>query len=215
MANLSKFSEVEFKYNAENISRESFDSLAESFFPERHLSVGLKCINGKDPVDYYFTAPSGDRFMRWRFGCDDEGTPTWELTSKLKTSDKNNNVRSEVNIEINSRYMSIDAATEFSRHHGCEFDFAVKKDVQVYWMGDVVLSHYTTYDLDGTKLNTFMEIEADERLTWNSEEEAVSVISDWEKRLAPLGITSRNRIKKSLFEFYTNTSKKEAKEWTI
>lgn len=206
------FKEIEFKYYADEISREAFDSAVKSIGGiKKEQRLHSVSENGKDSVDHYFTNKDSTRFMRWREGQTVSGNKTWELTSKIKLSDKNNNLRTEVNIPINSSGMVISKAKEFSKHHGCEYDFSIRKDVQIYWIGKVVLSHYTTYDYEGNKLHTFMEIEADESYSWESDEEALNEIVEWEKKLSCLNITPQNRIKRSLFELYTGKIKTNSK----
>jgi len=201
---MSNFKEVEFKYNAKDIPRSLFDEAVRSLDSniKKELCLFASSENGKDSVDHYFSTDD-DRFMRWREGQDKNGVKTWELTSKVKLNDSNNNIRDEVNITLNARDMTIGKAKEFSDHHNCKYDFSIKKDVQIYWVDNIVLSHYTVFDIYGKELNVFMEIEADESYAWDSTEQAVDVISEWEKKLAPLGITYQHRIKKSLYEFYT------------
>jgi len=212
---MSDFKEIEFKYYAHDIPRKKFDKVITGL-PEGTIKGDLMLLaeadNGKHSIDHYFTAPDSARFMRWREGQDKNNNKSWELTSKYKMTEKNNNVRSEVNIPVNAKDMNIKKAKEFSSHHGLEYDFSIKKDVQIYWMNDpVVLSHYTTFDMEGNVLHTFMEIEADEKHEWESEEQALEVISSWEKKLSDLGITAQNRIKRSLFEFYTGKIKQGEK----
>lgn len=197
-----EFCEIEFKYNAEEISRTAFNNLMKTFGPfKKELQLFATSANGKNSIDHYYS--NGERLMRWREGQDGNGSKTWELTSKARLSKLNNNKRKEVNVPLITKDMSIEKAAEFSEMHGLGHDFSISKDVQIYWADKVVFSHYTTFDMNGKALNTFMEIEADEKYKWESEEEAFEVITAWEKRLAPLGLTPQHRIKKSLFEFYT------------
>ena len=211
---MTNFKEVEFKYHAKDISRKAFDSLINKIGGiKRDLCLHATTDNNKDSVDHYFTSfnkhiPVGNqRFMRWREGQNKTGTKTWELTSKVKLSKTNNNVRDEVNIPLSATGMNFKKALEFSAQHLCGYDFSIKKDVQIYWLDKVVFSHYTTFTLEGKELHTFMEIEADESHNWASEEQALEFISEWEKKLVSLGITAKNRIKKSLFEFYSGKIK--------
>jgi adenylate cyclase class IV len=194
-----KHTEVELKFNAEGIERSNFDTLCKSLLPKKELLLSSDG-DGKPSVDHYFT--KGDRFMRFRYG-----SGKWELTSKLKTKEGNNNVRVEVNINLGSG-MSFEKAKAFSEIFGLEHDFTIAKDVQVYWFDKIVLSHYTCYDQSMKKLNTFMEIEADEAHRWESQEQALAEVVEWEKKLSSLGITPQKRIKKSLFEFYTTKGEK-------
>lgn len=209
---MSNFQEIEFKYYANKILRSDFDNIIKKIGGiKKDLLLFSEAENGKHSIDHYYSNKTEARFMRWREGQDKNGSKTWELTSKVKTNDLNNNVRNEVNIPLNARDMSLSKAIEFSSQHKCSYDFSIRKDVQIYWMGDIVLSHYTVFDLNGNKLNIFMEIEADESVEWESEQKALDAIVLWEKKLSVLGITAQNRIKKSLYEFYSGniTLKKE------
>ena len=197
-----EFHEIEYKYNSEEINRVEFNTFLKGFGPfKKDLTLEINPVNGKDSIDHYCS--NGERFMRWREGQDSNGNKTWELTSKSRLSKLNNNKRKEVNIPLNTKDMTLEKAIEFSEMHGCKYDFSIKKEVQIYWTGKAVFSHYTTYDLTGKRLNCFVEIEADEKFKWESEEQAFTEINDWEKKFAPLGLTPQHRIKKSLFEFYT------------
>lgn len=191
-----KHFEIENKYNAENITRKDFCDLIEGKFkPKKELFV----INpvDDDSGDHYYT--KGDRFMRFRT----DGKAYWELTSKVKLTENNNRVRTEVNIPLGKK-MTIDSAKAFAEIFGLKYDFTVKKDVAIYWIDDVVLSHYLCYDIKGKKLNTFLEIECNEEAEFESEQAAIDLLNKWEKKLEPLGINANKRIRKSLFEFYTN-----------
>lgn len=187
-----KWTEIETKYRAEEITREDFDALVSSMNPLRSLTLSKDAS-----CDYYFTA--GSRFMRFRFSENE-----WELTSKTKTTDTNNKVRTEVNAKFMHGHMDAEKAEALARSVGLAPDFNITKAVQIYWFPKVVLSHYTTYD-GAKKLDTFLEVEALEDYPWSSETEALDEIAIWEKKLAPLGINSFKRIRRSLFEMYTRS----------
>jgi adenylate cyclase class IV len=185
-----KFHEIEYKYQAEDISRADFDKLAKSLKPIKEWSA-----TGENSIDYYFTKK--DKFMRFR-----TSDSKWELTTKYKTADTNNKVRIEVNIKLGSG-MSYDKAKTFAGVFGLEPDFTIAKDVQVYWFDKIVLSHYTCLGEGGKKLDTFLEIECDESYKWESEEQALAELAEWENKLSSLGINAYKRIRRSLFEMYT------------
>ena len=69
-----------------------------------------------------------------------------------------------------------------------------------------MLVYYVVYDKEMKELRRFIEIEADEEQTWDSEQQAWDEIARYEKLLESLGITSRNRLKKSLYEIFKKTS---------
>jgi adenylate cyclase class IV len=188
--------EIEFKFNADEISRKDFCNLIEKKFkPIKTLE--LQNPLDDDSGDHYYT--KGDRFMRFRT----DGKSYWELTTKVKQSETNNRVRVEVNIPLGKK-MTLNKAEAFADVFGLKHDFTIKKDVAIYWIDHIVLSHYICYDPKGKKLNTFMEIEANEEHEFSTEQEALDLLVEWEKKLEPLGINANKRIKKSLFEFYTN-----------
>lgn len=182
--------EIEFKYNAKDIKREDFDKLCKSLNPKKELLV-----LPEDSCDYYFSKKN--KFMRFR-----KCKSSWELTTKVKHDDNNNKVRTEVNIKLGSG-MSEGKARAFAEVFNLKPDFAIKKDVQVYWFDKIVLSHYTCIDEADNKLDTFLEIECDESYPWKNIEEALAELGAWENTLSKLGINAQKRIRRSLFEIYT------------
>jgi len=66
----------------------------------------------------------------------------------------------------------------------------------------MVICYYVVYDEEWKEKRRFLEIEADEDLPWDSEAQAWMAVEDYEKAFEPLGITSKNRLKKSLFEMF-------------
>lgn len=195
--------EIEFKYDAEKIGRDKFDTIIKGFGPTiKSLTLTVTSPDGLDSIDHYFS--NGSRFMRWRESHNADGVKTWELTSKSRTNKLNNNIRKETNLPLIVKDMDFEKAKDFSEQHKLRYDFSIGKDVQVYWFETIVLSHYTTYNIKGKSVDTFMEIEANEEYPWENEAKALTEVIEWEKKFAPLGITPQHRIKKSLFEFYTN-----------
>ncbi len=197
-----KYTEIEFKYSANNITRKNFDIFMSEFTPfKKELLILPPFEGGKDSVDHYFS--NGKRFFRWRNSTETNGTETWELTSKTRTSKVNNNIRNEVNLPLVTEGMSFDKAKAFSEMHKLFYDFSIKKSAKVIWVENVVISHYATYTLKNNKLDTWLELEADESVEWSSEAEAMETVLEWEKKFAVLGITPQHRVKRSLFEMYT------------
>lgn len=183
--------EIEYKYSADEISRKDFEKVAIGLEPNRQL-----LLKKESAIDYYFTR--GVRFMRFRHS----GGEDWELTTKVKLSKTNNQVRMETNVNLGPG-MSYEKAKSFA--NGCEFepDFSISKEGVVYWFDKIVLSYYTSFNAEGQKLDTFLEIECLESYPWESETQALEELVEWEKKLASLGINSYKRVRKSLFEFYT------------
>jgi adenylate cyclase class IV len=182
-----KYKEVETKYDASDIGIDRFEKLVSTLgAPKKKMMVSS--------YDDYFVNKDGN-FVRYRY-TDNYG----ELTIKRKTQDINNNERIEVNISTSGdNYKAVEAFCELL---GYKFNFGIYKTCRIYWIDKVVLVWYVVYDKSMKELRRFIEIEADEDLEWASEEEAWAEVVKYEKLLEPLEITSRNRIKKSLFEMF-------------
>jgi len=159
-----------------------------------------------DSDDEYYTRESNDpdidyEFVRYRFSDDRKKDKRAELTTKKKLKDSNNIIRKEQNVRVdsNDKETIIEFVTDGL---GYDYNFKISKYVQIYVFKDATIPWYTVIDEKG-KEDTFAEIEVDEKLLHSiNEEEAWAIISKYEKILEPLGITPRNRLRKSLFEMY-------------
>jgi adenylate cyclase class IV len=180
------FKEIEFKYDASSIEMSKFLALVEQLSTHKKMMVSS--------YDDYFTDESGN-FIRYRHH-DGRG----ELTIKRKVTDKNNNERIEVNVPTAGD--NLKAITAFVDLLGYKHNFGIYKTCKIFWVDKVVLVYYVVYDKELKELRRFIEIEADEDLQWSSEQEAWDEIAKYEKVFEPLGITSKNRLKKSLFEIF-------------
>lgn len=182
-----QFREVEAKYDAADITLKDFIKLVESKYKvKKRLLVSS--------YDDYFV-DKNDNFLRYRHK---EGRG--ELTIKRKLDEHNNNKRIEVNIPTDGNAML--AVTQFAELLGYQHNFCVYKTCEVYWIDNVVICYYVVYDEEWKEQRRFIEIEADEDLHWESEAAAWAVVEAYEKDFEALGITSRNRLKKSLFELF-------------
>ena len=181
------FREIEFKYDADGISMNSFVDLVES-----KLSFQKKMMVSS--YDDYFIDTIGN-FVRYRY-TDNGG----ELTIKRKLNDKNNNDRIEINIPTTGdNFKSVSA---FLSLLGYKHNFGIYKTCKIYWTGKAVLVYYVVYDKEMKELRRFIEIEADESYPWISESDAMEEILKYEKTLESLEIKPKNRLKKSLFEIF-------------
>jgi adenylate cyclase class IV len=185
------FKEIELKYDAADINMSAFVDLVESSF-----SISKKMMVSS--YDDYFTDSNGN-FIRYRHH-DNRG----ELTIKRKINEKNNNERVEVNVPTTGD--NLKTVTAFVDLLGYKHNFGIYKTCKIYWVDKVVLVYYVVYDKEMKELRRFIEIEADEEQTWDSEQQAWDEIARYEKLLESLGITSRNRLKKSLYEIFKKTS---------
>lgn len=179
------YKELELKYRADGVALDEFKSLVHSYNPE--------WVNVSS-YDDYFTNDANE-FIRYRYH-DNMG----QLTIKRKTVDANNNNRIEVNIDTEPKGSKNIAA--FVSLLGYRHNFSIFKTCHIAFLEKVVLVYYITYDKNMNELDRFLEIEANEKYRWQSEEQAWAEVLDWEKKFEIFGITSRNRLKKSLFELY-------------
>ena len=179
------FKELETKYYADNIAMEDFIKLVQPLNPEWMMVSSY---------DDYFTNDK-DEFIRYRYH-DHMG----ELTIKRKTTDANNNNRVEVNVPTDGKSgPSIDA---FCQLLGYKKNFSIFKTCKIAFLEKAVLVYYVVYDENLNEKKRFIEVESKETYNWASEEEAWATVVEYENMLAPLGISAKNRLKKSLFELF-------------
>lgn len=186
------FKEIEFKYDANTVEMSKFEELI-ALLPAFRKKMTVSSY------DDYFTDPVGN-FIRYRY-TDGRG----ELTIKRKLSEKNNNERIEVNVPTAGD--NLQTITAFVDLLNYKHNFGIYKTCKIYWIDKVVLVYYVVYDKELRELRRFIEVEADEELQWVSEQEAWDEISKYEKLMEPLGITPKNRLKKSLFEIFRRSEK--------
>lgn len=179
------FKELETKYFADDINMNDFIELVEPLKPEWMM------VSSYD--DYFIN--DKDEFIRYRYH-DHMG----ELTIKRKTTDANNNNRIEVNVPTDGK--SSDAIEAFAGLLGYQKNFSVFKTCKIAFLEKAVLVYYVVYDENLVEKQRFIEVEAKETYAWTSEEEAWATVVEFENMLAPLGISAKNRLKKSLFEIF-------------
>lgn len=148
--------------------------------------------------DYYFTKPDGS-FLRYRKATTEKRA---EVTLKEKPKDaKNNILRKEVNWRVD--HTSKETIYEGAEMMGYAFNFSIWKACHIYKMRDNTTLVFYTVRGEDNKVDHFIEIELDESgIGRKTEEQAWSLIRQWEEFLSPLGITYRNRLTKSLYEMY-------------
>lgn len=179
------FKELETKYSADDIDMADFIKLVEPLNPEWMMVSSF---------DDYFTNDK-DEFIRYRYH-DHMG----ELTIKRKTTDANNNNRVEVNVPTDGKASA--AIDAFCDLLGYKKNFSIFKTCKIAFLEKTVLVYYIVYDKNLNEKQRFIEVEAKENYPWTSEEEAWAEVIKYENMLAPLGISSKNRLKKSLFEIF-------------
>lgn len=182
-----KFKEFESKYDAKEITLADFKAFINKWFKvQKQLLVSS--------YDDYFVNDSGD-YIRYRHR-DGHG----EMTIKRKLTERNNNKRIEVNLPTSGN--NLEAVTQFAELLGYKHNFCIYKNSLVYWVDNMVICYYVVCDEDWKEKRRFVEIEADEDFAWESEAKAWMAVEDCEKVFEELGITAKNRLKKSLFEMF-------------
>jgi adenylate cyclase class IV len=177
--------ELEYKYYADDIGMDDFIKLFQPLNPTWMMVSSY---------DDYFTNDK-EEFIRYRYH-DHMG----ELTIKRKTTDLNNNNRVEVNVPTDGKSSaSIEA---FANLLGYKKNFSIFKTCKIAFLEKVVLVYYVVYDENLNEQKRFIEVEAKESHPWSSEEEAWAEVVKHETMLVPLGISAKNRLKKSLFELF-------------
>lgn len=193
------FKELEYKYSADEISLKDFQARMTQIlkqFPED--IVKIKDVSSWDT---YYTKPNGD-FCRYR---NSELSP--ELTIKRKLSDKNNQKRIEVNVPLDSQRVRQDKLEEvvnaYTELEGYQKNFKIYKTCFIYFIGPLNYVFYIVYDENMNEQRKFIEIEFDEEVARSlSEEEVFKRLDEFELLLTPLGINSKKRLKRSLFEMF-------------
>lgn len=147
--------------------------------------------------DYYYTKPDGS-FLRYRKAVTEKRA---EITMKEKPTGAKSNIQRK---EVNWRVEGNDRSTihEGALMMGYTYNFSIWKSCHIYNFKDATLVFYTVRD-ENNILDHFVEIELDEKSIHKlTEKEAMDIIRKYEEILSPLGITYKNRLKKSLFEMY-------------
>lgn len=206
---LNEFSELEFKYNADEVGLKQFTDLMEQVSYNKQLTVSS--------WDIYYTKPGvEDEFIRFR-----ESVEKPELTIKRKVKDANNFKRIEVdvpldpNIPMNELRKTVE---EFVKLEGYTENFKIYKSCFIYWKEFVNYVYYIVYDEQMREQSRFIEVEFnkdklkdfDQRYVQVETVEGTAMVQEHpedylrvqEKKLEVLGITNRNRLKRSLFEMF-------------
>lgn len=184
-----KFKEVEFKYSADNISLEKFHEFCRGRKPKNYILAA-------GPDYFYQNNKQPDSFCRFRDGRDYK-----QVTFKRKTSNSNNFIRTEHNINV-----SESTTEDMVRALVSEFDYAynttVFKTCFIYIYDYYTLVYYVCANEEAQEVGRFVEIEMDEGYPWVSEQEAWDGLITMEKLCKGLGISPQARVKKSLYEIF-------------
>lgn len=181
--------EVEFKYNAEDISLSKFTEFCNGRSPKKSLFA-----SGWD--HFYFNSKDPTAFARHRIGPDCN-----QKTFKRKLAINNNFIRTEHNIDLAPGVTKEQVEAEYEEF-GYSHVLSVFKNAFVFNYDWHTFVYYIVYDTEMKELGRFIEIEMSEEHAWTNEQEAWGQLIILEKVCKDLGISPQSRIKRSLFELY-------------
>lgn len=183
------YDEVEFKYDARNISIESFHKLCKKFNPSAYLEQ-----YGTDT--FYYCKHIEQGFCRHRIGNDIN-----QLTYKEKTCTENSVIRREVNVDLEKNTKE-NVVSTFLNYQGYTKQNTIGKASFVYLCNDHVMAYYVCYDNNMKELGRFIEIEIREDKELGTADDKFTQLVVIEKLCKSLGIKPKDRVNSSLFELY-------------
>lgn len=184
-----KFIEMEFKYRADDITLDQFSEYCESAGTYKHITAS--------GWDYFYDSTRTEGFARHRVGSDFN-----QLTYKRKTTDANNYVRQEDNLDL-SPGVSVSQVSSFLHKFGYKHNTAIFKNCFIYKYDTYTLVYYCIYDTNLKQVGKFIEIEMSEDYPWSSEEQAWEQLIQVEKACKAIGLSPQCRMRKSLYELVT------------
>ena len=184
-----KNKEIEFKYKASSLTLSEFKFFCVSRKPDK-----FQIISGYD--HFYSNTSTTDSFYRHRVNTNEN-----QLTFKRKTDSSNNFIREEHNIDL-PLSVSEEKIKDLCNITGYQYNFSIFKNCFIYNYSYYTLVFYICYDINLNELDRFIEIEMKEDHDWVDEQEAYGELLTLEKLCQNLGISSKDRINKSLFELF-------------
>lgn len=184
------FKEIELKYRADNVLLSDFQAYCES----SKKPYSFLHASGYDY--FYDDAVEPGEFCRHRVGADMN-----QLTFKRKTTNKNNYIRTEHNINL-AKDTTVDQVSALCSEFGFSFNTSIFKTCFVYKFQSHTAVYYVCYDIEMKELGRFIEIELDENRNWGDEENAMKALQVLEQDMSRLGLKPQSRVKKSLFELF-------------
>lgn len=179
---MADFTELEYKYKADNINLTDFKKLMKKLPITRKMEASS--------WDFYYTNESNS-FIRYR------ASSTPELTQKVKTSESNNWSRVEVDLSLDPIKADKETVTKFVELLGYQENFRVFKTCFVYWLDKVNYVFYNVFDENMKEVGRYIEVECNK----NSGADQ-SHLDEAADKLKELGLNPSNRMKKSIFELY-------------
>lgn len=186
---MNEFSELEFKYKADDITLKSFTTLMKE----------LAVVSRKDVSswDHYFTNDANkDEFIRFR----ESDEP--ELTIKRKTNQANNWQRVEVDLPIENKRHKVGTVHKFVELLGYKPNTSIYKTCFIHWLEYINFVYYIVYDEDMKQIGKFIEVEFNKNKLPQHLDKVADQLKYGQEVLAKLGLTPQHRLKKSLFEIF-------------
>ena len=182
------FTELEYKYRADDVKLSDFQKLME----ELPTYIETKEVSS---FDIYYTA-TAEKFIRYRMS---KLTP--ELTIKRKNNTTNNWDRIEVDLPL-SPDATETTVEKFVGLLGYKKNFKIYKSCFIYFFDNFNTVYYTVYNEEMKEVGRFLEIEINKDKVEELGDNTTEVLKKVEDTLSIFNITSKNRLKKSLFEMY-------------
>lgn len=197
-ADILELTEFETKYRVDQSKLYEFKKIMESKIT---YPIGNKFLYVESDDIYYVKgdAKDADEFLRLRFSHDKAKRK--ELTYKKKLSKTNNIQRKEINVRIDQTDDFVFVIGELCKSLGFEENFRITKYCHIYFFDKATIVFQSVKYFDEKKVDHFIEIEVNEEMEF-TEEEAWSIIKEWEEVFKPLGLSAKNRSRLSLFEMY-------------
>lgn len=191
--NALKYREMELKYRADDLTLEAF----KAFCTTNPYPVKVVTAAG---YDHFYSNPKDPKaFARHRVGPDMN-----QLTFKRKTSDKNNFLRTEHNIDLATTVAPSQVKALLSEF-GYEANASIFKNVFVYHYGNHNWVYYVCYDSRLKELGRFVEIEMAEDYNWPTETAAWDELTRLEAAGKAIGLSPQRRMKNSLYEMFKDS----------
>jgi hypothetical protein len=192
---MNEYLELEYKYEASDVKLTDFMKLADELNPVKKIDVSS--------WDVYFTKPGVEgAFQRYR----ESDTP--ELTKKVKTRQANNWERIEIDLPLDSSRINEKLVTTYVGLDGYVKNFKIYKSCFIYWFENTNMVYYTVYDENMKEIGRYLEVEVNKDSLKNiSVDKLKEELETLEKKLEILGVTKKNRMKRSLFEIYKKEDK--------
>lgn len=181
--------EIEFKYDAKNISL--FDFIR---FCKKTTKTNYLLVEGKD--HFYGNDLRPDEFYRHRVGSDMN-----QMTYKKKLCKENNYIRIEYNLDLDLR-VTKGAVEAMIAKYSFRYNTTLIKTAFIFETKKYTAVYYICYNEDREEVGRFIELEMAEKYPWKDERQAMAALKVLEKKFSAIGTNPRARVKDSLWEMY-------------